>query len=152
MDSLEEAKATLRLSGKVAQSFLKQLGALAPILIFPAATLGRRPGFQPSIMSDRYWFAKLYKLVTYYEILDQVNFTYAGFVMHFIPVFHGMYYDVLKNYQNNTRTKVSVLWLKHFDGFPGARETGSMDGARHSIVTGVTALGCIRPSQAYAAE
>ena len=58
---LLEARQTLELSRRTASQFVAQLGAVAPILLppFPSATLGRRPGFQATVLDQKYWFAKL---------------------------------------------------------------------------------------------
>lgn len=141
---LAGAKSTLRLSVRVASSFVRQLGALAPILVppLPSATIGRRPGFQLTVMDDKYWFAKLYELITYFEIRDNSHFAQPGFVMHFIPIFYKLYYDALQEYLSGNRKSISQLWLVHFDGLrDGTRpaEPGSMAGTKHSIRTGVTA-------------
>jgi Family of unknown function (DUF5995) len=140
---LASAKSTLDLSDRVASSFVTQLGALAPIMVLPfQAHFGRRPGFQMTVLDDKYWFAKLYALITYFEIRDHARFVYSSFVMHFITPFYKLYHDALQSYQRGDRGKVSRLWLSHFDGLrDGIHPTqpGSMDGAKHSIQTGVTA-------------
>ena len=137
---LAEARQTLELSAKVASQFVRQLGALAPILVFPfpGASMGRRPGFQMTVMDDRYWFAKLYELVTFHEIRDSGNFDHPGCVMHFIPVFYNLYFEAMRNYLRGSRG-ISALWLRHFDGLRDLPEQGSLDGAKLSIVSGVTA-------------
>lgn len=140
---LEEAKRTLSLSSHVASSFVAQLGALAPIIIPPiplAAHIGRRPGFQATILDDKYWFAKLYELITYYEVRDCEKFDKPGFVMHFIPIFYGLYHNALRNYQNGG--KVIELWRRHMDGLRQKGqpvEPGTLEGAKYSIRTGVAA-------------
>jgi len=57
------------------------LRALAPILIppFPGATLGKRPGFQATVLDHKYWFAKLYELVTYQELSYSTHTDIPGF-------------------------------------------------------------------------
>jgi len=139
---LAKAVQTLELSQKVASIYVRNLGALAPIVVFPNRHLSRPAGFQKTVIHDIYWFAKLYELITYFEIRDRGNFDNPGFVMHFIPVFYGLYYSALQNFQNGARDKIHDLWKKHFDGLQvGGRpaDPGSMDGVKHSIVTGVTA-------------
>src|SRR5258708_7838685 len=114
---LAGAKDTLDLSGRVASSMIRQLGALAPIMIIPLqAHFGRRPGLQATVLDDKYWFAKLYNLITYLEVRDHARFAHAAFVLHFIPVFYKSYYDALQSYQRRNRGRVSSLWLTHFDG------------------------------------
>jgi len=68
-----EARQTLELSARTASKFIAQLGAVAPILIFPSAHLGRRPGFQATVLDQKYWFAKLYELVSYEELLPALH-------------------------------------------------------------------------------
>ena len=141
---LAGAKTTLVLSSRVASSFVKQLGAIAPILLppFPQAHIGRRPGFQMTVLDDKYWFAKLYELITYFEIRDCARFEQPGFVMHFVPIFYELYHDALQNYLRGNRTQFSQLWLTHFDGLRDGvspAQPGSMEGAKYSIRTGVTA-------------
>jgi len=94
-----EARQTLELSARTASKFIAQLGALAPILIppFPSSTLGRRPGFQATVLDQKYWFAKLYELVTYEELQYSLRTQYPGFSLHFMKVFYGMYYDAPKD-------------------------------------------------------
>jgi hypothetical protein len=90
---LTAAQQTLRRSAEVSQMFCRNLGALAPIAVPPfGAHFGRRPGTVASVLDHKYWFAKLYELMTYYEIRERGRFFYPGFVMYFIPVFYDMYY------------------------------------------------------------
>jgi hypothetical protein len=139
----EEAKRTLTLSGRVASSFVAQLGALAPIIVPPiplAAHIGRRPGFQATILDDKYWFAKLYELITYYEVRDCEKFDNPGFVLHFIPIFYDLYHGALQNYRNGG--KVSPLWRTHMEGLRQKGEEvqpGTLEGAKFSIRSGVAA-------------
>ncbi len=117
---LIEARATLRLSGETAAGFLKQLGALTPILIFPfpGATLGKRPGFQLTVMDHKYWFAKLYELVSYQEISYALTTAYPGFTLHF---HESILYDVLQRAPELHEEKlepVSPLWSTSFTGPP----------------------------------
>jgi hypothetical protein len=138
-----EARQTLELSVRTASEFVRQLGALAPILIapFPAATLGqtlgRRPGFQATVLDHRYWFAKLYELVTYQELNYSVRTRDPGFSLHFIKIFYGMYYDALKG------KRVSEFWNKHFQGPPAKDgrpvEPDSMEAVEYSVLTGAIA-------------
>lgn len=140
---LSKAKETLLLSRRVADDYVRSLGALAPKNLILPAHLGTRTGFQKTVLSDRYWFAKLYELITYFEIRDRGKFTHPGFVMHFIPVFYDMYYQALRSSENRGgRSKVSALWKRHLEEVrEGGRPVpaGSMDGVMRSIVTGVTA-------------
>src|SRR5215469_3130097 len=94
---LSEARQTLALSNEVRSRFVKNLGALAPILLppFPAATFGRKPGFQVTVLDQKYWFAKLYALVSFEEFGYSTHTTYPGFSLHFMKVFYGMYYSAM---------------------------------------------------------
>jgi hypothetical protein len=117
-----EARQTLDLSARTASGFVKQLGALAPILILPlpGATLGKRPGFQATVLDHKYWFAKLYELVTYQELSYSTHTDYPGFSLHFMKVFYRMYYDALQNFQKGIVMQVGPLWSTHFIGGDGS--------------------------------
>ena len=142
---LMEAKQTLDLSRRTASGFVKQLGALAPILIppFPGATLGKRPGFQATVLDHKYWFAKLYELVSYQEISYSTHTNYPGFSLHFMKVFYGMYYDALQNFQKQVVMQVGPLWTTHFIGPPPVDnkpvEPDSMEAIEYSVQTGAIA-------------
>src|SRR5215469_4953867 len=99
---LNEARQILALSNDVASRFVRNLGALAPMLIppFPGATLGRRPGFQATVIDQKYWFAKLYALVSYEEIAYSTHTNYPGYSLHFMKVFYGMYYNAMQSFFN----------------------------------------------------
>ncbi len=140
-----EARQTLDLSARTAAGFVKRLGALTPILIppFPGATLGKRPGFQATVIDQKYWFAKLYELVSYQELSYSVHTTYPGFSLHFMKVFYGMYYDALQDFQQQNVMQVPPLWTTHFIGPPDvgnkAVEPDSMEAVEYSVLTGATA-------------
>jgi hypothetical protein len=139
---LAEARKTLTLSRQVASSFIAQLGAVSPILmpVIPLqAHIGRRPGFQATVLDDKYWFAKLYELMTYEEIKAHKDYAHPGFVLHFIPIFYGLYHSALMNYLKGAVTQVHSLWRIHFDGVSPSSPAGSMDGAKHSISSGASA-------------
>src|SRR6185503_21139565 len=53
----EAARNTLTLSAQVAGRFVRTVGAL-----------GARGRFVPTVIDNKYWFAKLYEYITYYEI------------------------------------------------------------------------------------
>jgi len=141
----QEARDTLQLSARTASAYVAQLGALAPILIppFPAATLGRRPGFQATVLDQKYWFAKLYELVTYQELSYSTHTNYPGFSLHFMKVFYGMYYSAVTNYSKQVYTKVSSLWMDHLNGLKGDDgrpvDPCTMEAVQHSVRTGATA-------------
>lgn len=125
------ARDTLRLSASVAGNFLRTVGALSA-----------RGRFIPTIIDNRYWFAKLYEFITFEEIRAAGQFRQPAFVMHFIPHFYAMYYDALTKWLQNNRAPVHPLWSVHFQR--SARpDVSSMNawaaGLRTSIVTGVTA-------------
>ena len=142
---LLEARQTLELSRRTASQFVAQLGAVAPILLppFPSATLGRRPGFQATVLDQKYWFAKLYELVTYEELSYSTHTKYPGFSLHFMKVFYGMYYIALQNYLKNIYMQVSPLWLAHFSGPPAPAgkplEPTSMEAIEFGVRTGAIA-------------
>jgi hypothetical protein len=125
------ARCTLDLSAQVANNFIRTLGAL-----------NARGRFTPTIIDNKYWFAKLYEYITYEEIAAIGNFRQPAFVMHFIPIFYGLYYQALQNWNNRNKAAVSPLWTNHFT-LADRPDNGSigawMAGLRVSIVTGVTA-------------
>jgi hypothetical protein len=125
------ARDTLRLSAAVAGNFLRTLGAL-----------GARGRFIPTIIDNKYWFAKLYEFITFEEINAVSQFRQPAFVMHFIPHFYGLYYDALTKWLQNNRATVHPLWSNHFT-HSALPDNGSINawatGLRTSIVTGVTA-------------
>jgi hypothetical protein len=127
----QAARATLTKSAQVAQNFLRTVGAL-----------GARGRFIPTVIDSKYWFAKLYELITYFEIRDIPRFSQPAFLLHFIPIFYDMYADALDNFQRGNLAAVSPLWLRHFQS--AARpKLGSFSAwqsdVQNSIVTGVTA-------------
>jgi hypothetical protein len=94
------------------------------------------------VLDDKYWFAKLYELITYHEILRADGLQYPGFLLHFMPVFYNMYSDALDDFQNGNTGRVSGLWLAHFRS--AARPDVSsfsawQRGVQNSIITGVRA-------------
>jgi hypothetical protein len=132
-EQIETAAAlqTLNLSGRVSQSFIVTVGALSA-----------RGRFIPTILDNKYWFAKLYEIITYMEIAHRSRFRYPAFVMHFIPIFYNMYYDALQHFLNNRLDQIHGLWLTHFQtaGRPaasGARQW--MNEVEATIKTGVAA-------------
>jgi hypothetical protein len=138
---LHEARETLTLSAKTATRFVAQLGAVAPVLIFPAATLGRRPGFQATVLDQKYWFAKLYEIVTYNELSYSTHTNYPGYSLHFMNVFYRMYFDALENFSARKFGQVSSLWMTHFAGpSDGDKvEADSKEAIQFSVRTGATA-------------
>ena len=127
----DAARRTLALSADVARRFIRTLGAL-----------GARGRFVPTVIDNKYWFAKLYEFITYYEIADAPNFREPAFVMHFIPRFYDLYYRALENWLAGNCSSVSPLWSAHFAGTdrPDSASVSSWaSGVQRSIVTGVTA-------------
>jgi OmpA family/Family of unknown function (DUF5995) len=127
----EAARRALALSALVANRFIRTVGALSA-----------RGRFIPTVIDNKYWFAKLYELITYYEIGEASSFRNPAFVLHFIPIFYDLYYRALENWTAGNRAAVTHLWSTHFTR-ANRPDTGSirawMDGVRTGIVTGVTA-------------
>ena len=125
----EEANRTRQLSIEVANRFFRNVGAV-----------GRAGHFIPTIIDTKYWFAKLYEIMTAFEIGAARDYKHPGFVLHFIPVFYGMYNRALDGWAAGG-AGVSDLWRKHFEK-TGRPETGMMawsDGVLTSIITGTVA-------------
>ena len=121
------ARATLDLSGRVARQFIQTLGAL-----------GARGRFVPTVVDNKYYFAKLYELITYFELSEISRFRHPAFLLHFIPIFYDLYYRALQNWSSGNRASVSPLWTTHFTR--AARPNNSsalswMNDVRESIVT-----------------
>lgn len=66
-----------------------------------------------AVWDDKYWFAKLYEIITYTEVRDRSVFKHPGFVLHFIPFFYNLYDKARLAYHR--KEKVSQLWEEHFD-------------------------------------
>lgn len=127
----EAARRTLALSAQVANRFIQTVGAVSA-----------RGRFIPTVNDNKYWFAKLYEFITYYETTEASNFRHPAFVLHFIPIFYNLYYQALENWTTGKRASVSSLWTTHFTraGRPDNSSIGAwMNGVQLSIVTGVTA-------------
>jgi uncharacterized protein DUF5995 len=137
---LAAARQTLHRAVATSEMFCRNLGALAPIMVPPfGAHFGRRPGTIASVLDHKYWFAKLYELMTLYEIQERARFACPGYVMHFIPVFHGLYNNALQAFLAGNTGPVSTLWTRHFNG-PGPGEAAAgIEALQFSVVTGVTA-------------
>jgi hypothetical protein len=120
-----------RLTAQVANRFIRTVGALSA-----------RGRFIPTVIDNKYWFAKLYEFTTYYEIAEASNFRHPAFVLHFIPIFYDLYYQALENWTTGNRASVSSVWTTHFTraGRPDNSSIRAwMDGVLNSIVTGTTA-------------
>jgi hypothetical protein len=104
--------------------------------------LNARGRFTPTIIDNKYWFAKLYEFITYEEIAAMPNFRHPAFVMHFITPFYGLYLQALDTFQSGSPLAVSPLWMRHFTASARPDNSSSaawMDGVRTSLVTGVAA-------------
>jgi outer membrane protein OmpA-like peptidoglycan-associated protein len=127
----EAARRTLALSADVASRFIRTVGAVSA-----------RGRFIPTIIDNKYWFAKLYEYTTYYEIAEAPKFRHPAFVLHFVQIFYDLYYQALQNWTAGNRSAVSSLWTIHFTR-AGRPDNSSMmnwaNGVRDSIVTGATA-------------
>ena len=142
---LFEATETLNLSVRTAGRFVAQLGGIAPILLppFPTAHLGRRPGFQATVLDQKYWFAKLYELVTVEELNYSTHTRYPGSA----ALHEGVLWHVLWRPAELSRRKriamVSPLWVTHFAGPPGAdssrSDPASVEAVKFGVRTGATA-------------
>jgi len=127
----EAARRTLALSAQVANRFIRTVGALSA-----------RGRFIPTVIDNKYWFAKLYEFTTYYEIGNASSFRHPAFVLHFIPIFYDLYYRALENWTAGNLALVSNLWRTHFTraSRPNNSSMGAwMNGVLSSIVTGTTA-------------
>src|SRR5262249_12241647 len=92
-----------------------------------------------SVFDHKYWFAKLYELMTYYEIGGHEKFAYPGFILHFIPVFYDLYYNALQSFLAGDYKPVSPLWMLHFSGLMGHLSPTALNSVLFSVVTGVSA-------------
>jgi hypothetical protein len=136
------ARDTLHLSAAVAGNFLRNIGALSA-----------RGRFIPTIIDNKYWFAKLYQYITFEEVSSVSQFRQPAFVMHFIPIFYGMYHDAMTQWLKNNRAAVPPLWAIHFTRSARPDNSSIADwaaGLRTSIVTAATAH--IRGDMATAVE
>lgn len=128
---LEAARKTLGLSSYVAKDFLRTVGAL-----------DARGRFTETILDNKYWFAKLYELITYYEIAEIHRFEYPAFVLHFIPIFYNLYHKSLQHFWKQENDQISQLWINHFRnaGRPSWNSvSGFTNQVLNSIITGVAA-------------
>jgi hypothetical protein len=127
---LREASRTRQQSIDVAGRFFRTVGAV-----------GRTGRFIPTIIDTKFWFAKLYEITTGFEISSARSYKQPGFVLHFIPIFYGMYSRALDGWPAGGAA-VSPLWRLHFMN-TGRPDNGSVlawsSGVLSSISTGVTA-------------
>lgn len=126
---LAGARATLEKSARTAREFtffgLTGRGTLERVAI-----------------DHKYWFAKLYELITWHEIADRDKFQHPSFLLHFIPIFYDMYYNALRHYLNKQFDQVSERWVKHFrmtDRHFAESFNEYLNDITESIVTGVSA-------------
>jgi hypothetical protein len=125
------ARASLNKAAGVSRRFIVTVGAL-----------DARGRFVPTILDNKYWFAKLYELITYNEIAESGRFKQAAFVFHFIPIFYDMYSDALEAFLRGDLGRVSPLWQHHFRsaGRPNVSSFSAWQaGIQTSISTGVAA-------------
>lgn len=128
---LQAARKTLGLSADIANNFLRAVGAL-----------DARGKFTETILDNKYWFAKLYELITYHEIAEIRRFEHPAFVLHFIPTFYNLYHKALQNFWNKEVNKISPLWVNHFrvTGRPNWNSVSEFTiQVLQSVVTGVGA-------------
>lgn len=91
-------------------------------------------------ISNLYWFAELYEIITGEELLAarQGKFEHPSFVLHFIPIFYDMYYDSLQAFEKGDLSKVSPLWQRHFKTATES-SAGDLSAITASVETGVEA-------------
>jgi hypothetical protein len=127
---LQGAKRTRQQSIVVSSRFFGTVGAV-----------GRTGRFISTIMDTKYWFAKLYEIITGFEIGSARAYKEPGFVLHFIPIFYDMYNRALDSWDAGGAS-VSPLWRVHFmnTGRPDMDSVlGWSSGVTTSIITGVSA-------------
>src|SRR5690606_20540011 len=110
---LKAAYQTLNKANAVAGQFFRTVGAV-----------GRTGRFIPTIMDTKYWFAKLYAIITGFEIGAARNYKEPGFVLHFIPIFYDMYKNALDAWDAGGGG-IHALWTFHFTS-TGRPDHGSM--------------------------
>ncbi len=123
-----EAGRTRQQSIQVANRFFSNVGAV-----------GRTGRHIATITDTKFWFAKLYEIMTRFEISAARDYKQPGFVLHFIPIFYDMYNRALDQWPGGA---VSPLWRVHFmnTGRPDMDSVmGWSAGVLTSITTGVTA-------------
>jgi hypothetical protein len=138
---LKEALRTRQQSVDVANRFFRTIGVV-----------GRTGRHIPTILDTKYWFAKLYEITTRFEISAARDYKQPGFVLHFIPVFYGMYNRALDAWEAGG-AGVSARWRIHFEktGRPDSDSImGWSNGILFSLISGVDAH--IRGDMAQALE
>jgi hypothetical protein len=100
---------------KAAETTLQKSSALSKGFTFLGALTGR--GRMGAPISNQYWFAKLYEMITYEELaaVRAGTFEHPEFLLRFIPIFYDMYYDSMQNYLRGDMGKVDVHWKTAFD-------------------------------------
>ena len=111
--------------------------------MFTTMGLSASGKYEQVAVDNRFWFAKLYEDITYYEILECRSFEYPDFVLHFIPVFYDLYYDSLMADVKGQADKVSPQWRDCFK-VASMRDSNSsyvgyMDEITRNIIAGVSA-------------
>jgi hypothetical protein len=118
-----EARNTYTLSKQTASQF-----------VAPGSDTGK-------VLDQKYWFAKLYEIVTYNELGFSIHTRYPGFSLHFMKVFYGMYFDALANFLGQRSGAVSSLWITHFTGLASTTnvDPDSYKAIEYSVLTGAIA-------------
>jgi hypothetical protein len=98
----ERARTTLRLSADVA-------GQFTSVTLAPDGKVRRLAD------DGKYWFSKLYEIITSEEIGQRGLFWDEAYVMHFVPRFYDLYHRALLRYLRGEHDQVSQLWLTHFE-------------------------------------
>jgi hypothetical protein len=127
----QAAARTRALSADVASGFVGLAGAV-----------NRRGRFISTVLDNKYWFAKLYEVVTIHELYETRKYREAAFVLHFIPIFYDLYHQALQNWLSGNRAAVGRMWTNHFTYAADPDNSGVnawSAGVQVSIETGVTA-------------
>ena len=116
----------------------------SPMALTGRGRLGEWGNWAP--ISNLYWFAKLYQIITDDEVLAArsgwpAKFDHPEFILHFIPVFYDLYYDSLQAFLSGDFKKVSPLWQTAFETATRTSEPGLGDisAIMASVATGVAA-------------
>nr|MDQ3142930.1 DUF5995 family protein [Bacteroidota bacterium] len=137
LSPLEKAEKTLAQSSQVVRQFT-----------IPQMSVNTREIEQMPI-SALYDFAKLYEVITYYEILvargefysndENVKLEHPEFLLTFIPIFYDMYMSNLTNYLNGNFHNCTKEWLLAFDLAQNATKDRTIDNFNISLKASVSA-------------
>ena len=122
-EEIKDARKTLDEAYKNSENFIKLQMANGQIKKFPTSNL--------------YWFAKLYDYTTFLEIEKLKTVEHPAMVAHFIPIFFGLYKQVVDSYLNRDNSKIPDLWMRHFKTTGSGKVT--LSGAENSITSGAVA-------------